>query len=448
MNVRILLLALPAFCAATCFASVESLSLPEKAAPGLEPILQNAVRQSPRMVSRALDLEMAENNRISARAGLLPNIGGYVRITETRDKRADVAGSLEVSKTYYDVSLNQPIFFWGERRNTARIGEISKMMAERNYREGYRQLAQEIRQKYLTLIVQKTVVARAQRFQAHAERELKLGEERLANKVISELQIHPIRLTAEQGQIALERAEFDFDNAKRSLARLAGIAEIRDEQIPDEVPLVHYNQAAIEQLLAVFLGHREVPTPEAANMRSQLEIERYNHLNQKTRLRPKFSFIFGLNQDEQAYTLNTAQKYRVDSLYAGISASWTLFDGFAARSGQRNALARRRQLEIDYSQLNERLSEQAQTQAKQLNFAARSMSISNRFLDSGHGAVRSKREDFARGIASETDIALAEIALFDARINAYNQRLDFMLKTGDFLGTIAEDPAVANLSAK
>lgn len=448
MNVRLLWLALPAFCAVGSLAAVENLTLPEQAVPGLQPILQTAVAQSPRMVSRALDLEMAEHNRISARSGLLPNIGGFVQFTESRDDRADLPNPVDVTKTYYNVSINQPVFHWGEKRNNARIGEITKAIAERNYREAYRQLAQEIRQKYLGLIVQKTALARAQRFLAHAQREKDLAEERLKTRQISDLQIHPIRLTAEQAQIALERSAFDFESAKHSFARLAGISEIRDDQIPDEVPLLRPDGAPLQQLLASYLNLPEFPTAEAANLRSQLEIENYNFRNQKTRLRPKLSLVAGSSQDEQAYTINAAQKYRVQSLYVGVSVNWTVFDGFAAQAGQRSALAKRRQLENDYEQLKDRLSQQAQAQVKQIGFAARSMSISDRFLEGSHGNLRAKREDFARGIATETDIGLAEIALFDSRIGAYNQRIDFMLKTGDFLGMIDQDPALTFLPAK
>lgn len=443
---RKILMFVPAFAAVVCVGSVDTLPLPERIAPGLNPILMQAVQQSPRMLNRALDLEIAENNRISSRAGLLPSVGGYVRLTETRDKRADLPGTLEVTKTYYDVSISQPLFHWGERRNSARIGEISKLIAERDYHDAYRQLAQELRDKYLGLVVRKTALARARRFQIHAERELKLGEERLAKKVISEVQIHPIRLAAEQGQIRLEQAEFDFAMDKRSFARLAGLEEIRDDQIPDEVPEVRHDAAAVSRLLAGFLGQRDLPTIEAANLRDEIEIENLNVRNQGTRLRPKFNLIVGVNQDEQAYTLNTAQKYRVDSFYAGFNVSWTIFDGFAAQAGKRNALARLRQKENNYTDMADRLGRRAQTQAKHLDFAARHMAISDRALASGYGAVTTRREDFARGIASESDIALAEIALFDARISAYSQRIDFLLKVGDFLGTVMEDPALANVS--
>lgn len=447
MKLRHLVLLAP-FAAGMLWAasSADGLVLPERVLPALDPILRTAAQQSPRMVNRALELEIAENNRIQARANLLPSVGGAFRIYETRDDREDI-GDVRAQKTYYDLSITQPLFHWGERMNNARIGEIQKQMAERNYSEAYRGLLQELRMKYLQLIVQKQGVQRAREALAYANQQVRLGEERLAKKVISELEMYPIRLAAEQGQITLERTEFDFAMAKASFARLSGTSAPSDHQIPDAVPTLTYDAQPIDRLLAGFLSRPELPTPEAVNARFQRQIEELNYKNQKTRLRPKVSAVAGSNQDQQSYTINTAQKYRVTSLYAGVSVSWTIFDGFAAQAATRNALARLRQVEGDEKELLHRLGQQAQTQAKHVNFAARAMAISDRALVSAEGNLRTKQGEFQRGIVSESDVTLAGLHLIDARINAFNHRIDYLSKVGEFLGTLAADPAVANLSA-
>jgi len=397
------------------------------------------------MLNRALDLEIAENGRVEARAGLLPTVGGSYRITETQDDRADQTEVLRVKKIYYDLSLYQPLFFWGERRNNARIGVIAKQMAEGNYREAYRQLAQQLRGGFGNLVVQKVALARAQRYMVYARQQVAIAEARLAKKEISDLDAFPVRLAAERGQIALEQSEFDFENAKQSFARLAGIATITDSQIPDEIPAVPYSAEAFDQLLAGFLGAKENPNADVVNQRRQVEVNQLSYRNQQTRLRPKVSAVMGASQDEQAYSINASQKYRVDSRYVGVQIMWSIFDGFASNAATRSALARRRQAENDLAEISDRVQRQAQTQVRYINFAARSMSISDRGLDSGHGALRAKQDEFKRGIASEADVSMAELSLFDARIAAYSARLDLMLKIGEFLGTLNQDPVVALL---
>lgn len=422
--------------------------LPEKVVSGLDGILKSAVEQSPRMLNRALDLQIAEDDRLAARAGLLPNLSTSFRYNEARDERADIAGRLSVKKTYYDVAFVQPVFFWGERRNSARMGEIREKIVQGQYRDGYRLLVQELRSQYLQLIVRKVTVARARFNQQFAKDQLAIGEERLAKKVISGAEIFPLRLNSERADIDLERTIFEYENAKTTFARLAGMATLTDAAIPDTVPTVTYGAPVFDRLLAEFLAQKEFPTAEAFSLRNQLEIQNLDYLNQKTRLRPKFSFLAGTNQDEQSYSLNSAQKFRVNSIYAGVQVTWAIFDGFASPAFTRIALARRRQLENDYRELTERLAQQAQSQARMVYFSARNMSITDRFLVAGEGNLTSKKDEFKRGSIAEADVSLAQLALFDAQLGAFNARADYLLKVGDFLGTLAEDPVLQNVAGK
>jgi outer membrane protein TolC len=429
-------------------AAETDLALPEKIFPQLDGILKTAVQQSPRMLNRVLDLEIAENGRIQARAGLLPTVGGSLRYTKTWDDRADISGRQKLTKTYYDLTITQPVFYWGERRNNARMGEIQAMIAKGSYREGYRMLCQELRSGYMSLISQKLLVKRAQFYVNYANGQLVQAEDRLTKKVISEAEIFPIRLTAEQAQIGAERAVFDFNNAKASFARLSGVAEISDDSIPNDIPQATYSPASVDALLAGYLSQRDLPTSEAVNMRRQLEVQNLTYQNSKTALRPKFSFVTGTTQDEQSFTLNVAQKYKVNSLYAGFSMYWAIFDGFSSRSITRSTLAKRRQMENDYRALTEQLTVQAQSQVKLINFSARNVGITNRYLESGEGTVRLRQEEFSRGVRSDAEVSQARISLFDVQVNAMNSRADYLMKVSDFLGTITEDPVLANVVEK
>jgi outer membrane protein TolC len=234
--------------------------------------------------------------------------------------------------------------------------------------------------------------------------------------------------------------------AKASFARLTGGALLADEAIPDAIPAVNYDEADIARQLAGFLSQKELPTAEAVKMRKELEIQELNYANSKTRLRPKFNALVGVSQDEQSYTINVAQKYRVNSIFAGVSLYWTVFDGFAAGASQRGVLLRRRQMETDYRLLTEQLAQQAQVQAKQVNFAARSMKISDVALVTAGGNLKSKQDEFARGVIAESEVSMIQLALYDAQLNAFTSRMDYLNRIGDFLGTVAGDPVVSNVT--
>jgi outer membrane protein TolC len=437
-------------------ATASEVVLPEQLFPQLDGILKKAVQQSPRMLSRALDLEVAENNRVAARAGMLPSVSASYSYYKSKDKQSllyDTPGSSSAStftltKTPYSASISQPLFHWGMLNNTARIGAIQQNIAEGQYHEAYRMLAQALRAEYLRLILLKLNSTRANFHRDISASQLKQEEERLVKKATSEAEIFSVRLNHERAQISAERAEFDLQNARNSFARLAGIGKgLTNDDIPDEIPQASTAQDGLNQMLAAFLGQKDPVTTEAVTFRQQLEVENLTYEISRKRLWPKFNASAGLSQDEQDNYFGSGGKYKVNSVYAGFSINWTIFDGFAARSAVRNSLVRRRQLENDYRQLTERLAQDAQSQVKLAGFAVRSMSITDRLLVSGEGNLSSKDEEFRRGVRSEAELNQAKLGLYEARFNAYSARRDYLLSVGDFLGTVMEDPVLKNLSA-
>jgi len=437
--------------------AAESLTTPEQLYPDLDAILKKAVSQSPNMLKRALDLEMAENNRINARAGLLPNVSASASYFKSNDKLSydydnpalNTSNSFTVTKTPYAVSVSQPLYHWGALKNNARIGDIQQSIAQGQYREGYRVLAQSLRAEYLRLIVAKLSAVRARYNLNIASDTARQDEERLAKKVISEADIFPVRINLERAKIGAERTEFDLQYAVRSFARLAGLGnEFTENSIPDSIPELSSNASGLNHLLSGFLAQNDPVSTEAATLRMQIQVENLNYRINKTRLLPKLGFSAGLSQDEQNNIYGSGIKYNVASQYAGISVYWNLFDGFSAKAAASSSLARRRQLESDYRQLTERLAMDAQNQVKQIGFAEREMSITNQLLNSVEGSLRTKKEEFSRGVRSEAEVNQAQLNLYDGQINAYNARRAYLLSIGDFMGTVLDDPVLANLSDK
>lgn len=428
-------------------AAADETVWPERHFPALDSFLTAAAEKSPRMIRQTLELEIAEQSRLQARAGLLPTVTSYARLTEARDHRADLAGTTAATKMFYDVTLTQPVFHWGERRNSARIGEITKLIAERNYREAYRHLAQEIRRQYLLLIVQKLALTKARIAQQQLEQELQSTRARRARGEVSDATESSIGLRFEHGQVATERAELEFAMARRSFSRLVALPELEEAAIPDEIPALHYPADLIAERVEAYLGAAEQVSQELANLTDRVEIEELNHRIQKARLKPKLSFVLGVTQDEQSYTINTAQRYQVTSAFAGVSISWTLFDGFDARSGAKAALARRRQVEGDLRHTKARLPDDLHAQQKMLELSARGMELQDRGLRSSEVYLREKRADLERGLASEAEVAAAELAVLDARIAAYHARIDYTQKFADLLGAMSQDPAVGKINS-
>lgn len=432
--------------------AAEKINTPEQSMPHLDGILKQAVAQSPTMISRAIDLELAEQDRITARAGLLPSFVGGASYYKARDEREDLKqlgmGPLNVTKIYYNFAISQPLYHWGDRMNYARMGEIRQSITQGNFQEAYRKLAQEVRNQYFRLILDKVRLERSRFYADFAANQLKQGEVRLQKKVVSEAQMFTIRMEAERSQIAAERGAFDFENDKTTFSRLTGLPPLRDDEIPNTIPPVTVQDQAIQQSLSEFLAQKDLPSAEADSYRKLMKIEDVTLAITKTRLRPKFGVSIGISQDEQSYTLNTAQKYAVQSLFGGVSMSWSIFDGFSANAALRTQLAKIRQMRNEYRGLTERLAQQAQSQARLIGFAGRMLSITERYLVSGEGNLQSKKAEFSRGVISEDDLSGAQIGLYDSQIAALGARADYYNQVCEFLGTVVEDPVLRNLGNK
>lgn len=420
--------------------------LPETVFPTLDQVLQQALSKSPRMVLRELDLRIARGDLLQAKSGLYPSVGGFYSQMETQDKREDLPGqTLDTSKTYYNVSLTQPVFHWGERRNNAKLGEIRASIARKQYGEAYRQLALEIRSAYLNLIGTKAHLASARFSRALADEALKSGEVRVAGGAIAEGEIFPLRIAAEQAALAVETHESNLIYAKQHYAVLTGLPEPADDEIPDSIPLLEHVRSDMDDMLASFLGQAEPMTPSTEIMRRQIDIEKLNYANTRKRLLPKLNFTVGLSQDEQSYTLNLAQKYGLQSKYVALQVNWSIFDGFATRGAVASALARRRQAEENFRQSIDNLQYQAQSAARNVKLAYRQMAINDRLLDSSLQFLNFRRDRFKEGAASEADVNNAQAGYNSALVSATGARQNYLMKVAEFVSMIARDPVMQHV---
>jgi len=439
------------FLTALCFAPLAFAQsgdlpvLPEQLFPDLKQIIADAVQQSPRMLALSLNQEIAEADRIQSRSGMLPSVGGSFTASLTRDDREGIEDTLSTEKIYYNFSVSQPLFHWGERRNNARIGEINKRIADRNYGEAYRLLVQEIRTTYLQLILVKGRVEEARFNLGQAEEVLRVTEERLSRRVISESEAFQPRIAVDQARLYADRTADSFEELKRRFAALTGRQAPADASIPNEIPPVDTATAQIDRLLASFVGRPEPLTVEALTLRDQIQSAELSYANQRTRLLPKFSLVAGISQDEQSYTIDPSLKYGLRSLYAGVSVSWTMFDGFATRAGKRSALARLRQAEFNLKRYTESINGDVQRNARQLTFSARQMAIQERLFDSNRNYLNFLKEQRSRGLSSDSDVTQAEIRYRGGFLAALEARADYLLKSSEFVGLVTEDPNLANL---
>ena len=126
-------------------------TLPEDYYPGLKSILDVALKQSPQMLARNIDLAQSEANRYMADANLWPTLSGYSAYSTLWQQATNNGEKGDVSRSNglnYSVAVSQPIFQWGVYKYQSDIGKLAQQIVNRQYADAWRMLAMSVRAQY------------------------------------------------------------------------------------------------------------------------------------------------------------------------------------------------------------------------------------------------------------------------------------------------------------
>jgi outer membrane protein TolC len=417
-------------------------TMPEASIPQLEQLIETALTQSPRMMIRNADFAAATASLQTAKAARLPNVGGSASYLKSREDRGDFLGSVPADKLYYNFAINQPLFHWGEISRNIQNAEIRLAIDEGRTRKAHTLLANEVRVAFLELVRARRALERAQ----FASELSILGHEETRVKrqqnIVSDAEIYSAEITQQKDEYTLGIARDAFMTAGDTLARLTGTSPLGYEAVPNTFPVpdIQGDASVVVGLLADFLS-AEIPSNTDLEMaRQELEIRQNDLKNAKVALRPKFGFIAGISLDEQAYDRNIANKYEVQSLYAGVNVSWTLFDGFATKGRIRTTLERMRSAEVTFANTKATLLDDAQSHGRLLKSLALAVVIAERELDSAQNQLEAFMASRERGEASEAQVNVARLSLHTAVGAALYARENYWNKLGSFMALIDADP--------
>jgi len=444
LSPALVLLALFCLLAAPVTRAQSPVVLPEALFPELGDLLVEAATQSPRMVARAINAEIQAGNVQVARAGMLPDLNASVTQTWGEETRTGRGQSFDTDKLYYSISLSQPLYHWGVLRNTLRIAQINQFIDQGRTEEAYIALAAEVRAQYLQLIRKQHTLELLRFRQVQADQRLAQGRERVEARTLAAADIFPLEIAADRGDLAVVEAEADLARSKRSLARLVGRSDLGGMVVPSEIPPLPGDAGvAAAQALAQALRRDEViDTRALETLRQQLEVQRLTLHNTRMGLRPRFTLVAAITQDEQTFGTFPLTKYESRYTYGGVRMNWAIFDSFRTKGQTRSALARLRNAEQALTDAEVDLIARVESLADQVEFSARSLRINERLLEASANGLKFQEEQFALGNVSEGAVAGARDHLLAATGNALTTRYSHLMILIQLLGAVDADPAV------
>lgn len=401
------------------------------------------------MLVRNADAAAAEADLSIAKAARLPSVSTSASWVASREDRGDFsAGAIPADKLYYSFVVSQPVYQWGNIKRSIESAKIRKAMDEGRTRQAYLMVAAEVRDKYLSLVRERRSLE-ANRFNLKlANQALAEGREKRKQSIVSDADIFQAELHQQRMELMVLRSENSFIYTSEVLARLAGTQPLSEQEVPLDFPApgARQNEAIIAALVARFVGADDPSNTDLELAAKQMEISENDLLRDKTALRPNVSFVAGLTLDEQSYDLNIANKYEVKSLYAGVSVSWNIFDGFAAKGRVRSSLAKMRAAETNFDTKKMEIMTNVTSYARQFKGLALAIVISDRELDSAQNALADVKERLKRGEASEAHVNASQAHLHYTYGKALSERATYWEKLGALLTLIEADPVLNRVS--
>lgn len=378
----------------------------------------------------------------AAKSARLPTVGGSASFQKSREDRGDRFGSLPTDRTYYNFSINQVLFKWGEVARNIENAEIRLAINEGETRKAYSLFASEVRSAYVVLVRSRRELERARFAKSLNDSALHDIREKRAQNLASDFEVYSAELKQQYGDYNTGIAEDAFLVASATLARLTGTPRLGFEEVPNDLPPPAIAQDAeiIVRNVAEFLSDAEPSNVDLRVALKNLKIQQNNLKNTEVALRPKFSVSAGVSLDDQVYSRSVADRYQVESQYVGINLSWSIFDGFATKRRIRSALSKIRVSEIGIEGKRRELIDNVESHARLLKTLALAVVIDERKLDSARLQLEVMIESEARGEASEAQINVLELAVHDAVSAALYARYTYWNKLSSLLGLIDQDP--------
>jgi len=422
-------------------------TMPEDYLPPLKTILAAAMKQSPQIIAKEMEIALNEARVYGADAQRWPSLGGNLNYqTNTTAVASNQDSQSRDSGLVYNLAFNQAIFHWGQIKNEGEKARIGVMISERNLAEAYRMLALTLRRDYLALIGQKIGVRNAAYQRDLAEAAYKFAMDKRQAGTASEGEVYTWQFNLDDARLQADRMEAQFVSMRRVFAHAAGIGSIAAEAIPDEIPAPAYADAVAKELLAAQLRDGGKSTLQAQIDEMAVRQADLLYRIARVRLLPMFNASAGYSlQNTTTVGAGSVSQTGTTQENVGIGGSWAIFDGWATRGAKREAQASKRLAELNLQAHSEATLDQAQTLERQVALDAQAMAYSERRHGGAVAIVERAKDEAKRGNVSESYIATAKGDLY---INDYTNalaRATFLNDWSSFVSLAGTDPVLNNL---
>lgn len=441
--------ALLALCAAIAPTSIGSVSedklvasLPESRLPELEELLRIAMTESNTMKARLMQEGRQDGVRIAARSALLPSVSA--NYSARSEERMNVPGTDWNSRVISSFAIRQPIYHWGALKQNKDVGKLIYASEVANSLRAFQTLSNVIRSDFLSLSIKKQQLELARAARELNRRSIEISRELRETGLESAASVGLKELNWDISEIEFDKKVLEYENALYELARLIGVNESQLEsslaQTVETADVLSVEEiAALGQQVHIGLA----ASIDMRNLERGIQIAEKRLRIQKKRLWPKLNLSLGTTQNERDVNGRISED---ELAYAGMSASWSIFDGLRNDGLKMTALH-----DLEIAENNARLYREGFTHrllqaARTLEFAARNLGIEERRLAMERGAWNKVKEDFESKTATQIQLEQAKQRLDNSFVRVQIARRNYLDPLSQLVGLLGLDP-IANAYA-
>jgi outer membrane protein TolC len=425
-------------------------TMPEDYLPELKEILATALQRSPQLIAADFDRSVQEARIYIANSARLPSVRGTSEYASNQTSASGNSSSQSrASGFFYRFEAGQALFHWGALKNQSLAAQINLLVAKKNFAIVTRELSGVLRKSYLALIVEKGRLRQNRRVLELMGAEIQVLEEKKQSGSISAAALEGEKFHEREVRLDLERAEADFTANRRRLARLAGMADVPEAKVADDIPRPIYSEALTTSITSSLLREGAKSTLEYEVYDLKVREATLRHKIEKTRLLPKINMGAGYslenNTDVNGNSV-TQQAFQRQSI--NVNAQWNMFDGLATRGAIREALAAKRLHERNLNVKVEQILQDAQILERTLKLDVVQLDLSE--IRRGMAVEGQKRatEEVAQGLIARTDIERANVAILQADAKNLEARAVFFGRWSDFVALTGDDPVLTSLPSR
>lgn len=379
-----------------------------------EELIREAASRSPAMLEQELHITQADAFRFRGWRQYMPYVSanyqaGYFNLLNSpggADDEGKIGGS-------YTLSAHHPVYHWGAIDAEKKFAFARENLARTEARISWRSLVTEIRTKFLDAVVNKARVALLERRVKWSHERLEASRQELKLGRIVQAELTAVALDSRNAELELTRSKIALATQLSQLRSLTGVDNYGVENLPDDLPVITWNDSLLEQRLHDFVTQGESESPE--NRRAGYANEVYNNQMIMAEAREKPQFNLGGAVSQTPIESNGSfgmQTY----LFVGIMGTWNIFDRDTTRENVRAINVARRLVEAKRTTGLKQRHTDLTNALVQIKASRESLSIRTDIVKLRQDAYDAIRHRHELGLGKREEVTLAEDALLEARL--------------------------------